>query len=44
MSLIPKICSELERASRLLVASHQNPEGDAIGSSLAILHHFPEKK
>jgi len=44
MSLIPKICEELEQASRLLVASHQNPEGDAIGSSLAILHHFPEKK
>jgi len=38
-----KICDELQKAA-LLVASHKNPEGDAIGSTLAFYHTFPDKK
>jgi len=44
MSLSQKINKEIERASRILVASHQNPEGDAIGSALALYHHWKDEK
>lgn len=43
-NLILKIRSEIEKASHILVASHINPEGDAIGSSLALYHHFGKNK
>ena len=44
MDLIRKIIAEIEQARRILVASHANPEGDALGSSLAIAHHFAKGK
>jgi len=44
MGIIQKIINEIENASSILVASHRNPEGDALGSSLALFHHFREGK
>jgi phosphoesterase RecJ-like protein len=40
MSAIPKIINEIGQARSILVASHRNPEGDALGSSLAVFHQF----
>lgn len=34
--MIEQIVKEIKKGRRFLVASHQNPEGDAIGSSLAL--------
>jgi phosphoesterase RecJ-like protein len=34
--MIEQIVNEIKEGRRFLVASHQNPEGDAIGSSLAL--------
>jgi len=44
MNIIQKINNELENAGSILVASHKNPEGDALGSSLALYHHFGQGK
>jgi len=44
MNLIQKINKELKATTRILVASHQNPEGDAIGSALALYHHWKAEK
>jgi len=40
MNQIQKINREIVKAKKILIASHQNPEGDAIGSTLALYHHF----
>lgn len=42
--ILQKINNEIEKAPSILVASHRNPEGDALGSSLAVLHHFAKGK
>jgi phosphoesterase RecJ-like protein len=44
MNIIQKINNRLESARSILVASHKNPEGDALGSSLALYHHFGQGK
>ena len=44
MEIIPQINNEIEQAKSILVASHRNPEADALASSLAILHHFGKGK
>ena len=44
MSVAQKIISEIEKAKTILVAAHRNPEADALGSSLAIFHHFGKDK
>ncbi len=44
MSLNHKILTEIKQAGKIMIASHLNPEGDALGSSLALYHHFKAGK
>jgi len=44
MSLNQKIRTEIEKTGKILIASHQNPEGDALGAGLALYHHFRKNK
>lgn len=38
MSVLEKIKESIERAHNVLILTHENPDGDAIGSSLAFMH------
>ncbi|MAF80733.1 hypothetical protein CL628_01835 [bacterium] len=37
-STVQEIVERLRRSERVLIAAHEHPDGDAIGSSLALLH------
>ncbi len=38
MSVLEKIKESIEKARNVLILTHENPDGDAIGSSLAFMH------
>lgn len=37
---IRKVVTQLENTRRIAIISHYNPDGDAVGSSLALYHYF----
>ena len=41
-SFIPQIKNLLSKDSRIAIVTHVNPDGDALGSSLALYHYFTE--
>lgn len=38
--ILTEIAAELENSPRILITTHYNPDGDAIGSSLALFHYL----
>ncbi len=38
-----EISSKISEASSIVITSHQSPDGDAVGSSLALYHYFVKK-
>lgn len=38
-----EIYSNIDKSARILVAIHQNPDGDAIGSGLSLINYFQRK-
>ena len=42
MSEAKSILSALQTANRIVVVAHKSPDGDSIGSSMALYHH-PQK-